>query len=207
MPETVLCLIREKGQLEPAASRFLTLSCCCVFNPVAPQTVALWGGHYPLACETASLGCAPPAVASTYLGSGPVRWQSDQEKRCQECSSPGVPGHLPQGQQDGPQSGRMRDGALALTTLCTGSGLQATDRLALAQLSLNIKGLIPSSPSGLSSPGSSLNKCKHAYAHIYLCAYTCMCTHTCTHTVNVAPRCHTDMASTFNSLAPNRRQV
>lgn len=141
MPETVLCLIREKGrpshtlQWKPTASCFLTLSCCCVFNPMAPQTVALWGGHCPLTYETALHGCTPPSVASTYLGSGPVRWQSDQEERCQECSSlhHHPQGQHPQGQQNGPQSGRMRDGTLAsMVTLCTRSGLQATNRLALS---------------------------------------------------------------------------
>lgn len=43
VPETLLCVTRGEGQssqtleLEPAASRFLTLSCCCIFNPVTSQ--------------------------------------------------------------------------------------------------------------------------------------------------------------------------
>lgn len=55
----VLCLTQGDGrssqtlELEPATSRFLTLSCCFIDNLVARSQLALWSGRRPLACETA----------------------------------------------------------------------------------------------------------------------------------------------------------
>lgn len=44
----------QTQELEPSTSRFLTLSCCFIFNLVALQPwPAFWGGHCPLACATA----------------------------------------------------------------------------------------------------------------------------------------------------------
>lgn len=158
----------------------------------------------------ASHGSTLPMVFSTHRGPGPFRQQFGQEQRCQECSSPRCLPPPPRAAGQAPvkkDEGRSPGSPAAL---CTWSACRPPPGwLALDPLSLNTQGIladpIVSQWAALSPETVCTNKQMHTC--IFVHAHACRHIHTCTCIVNVAPKCHTDAASTLNSFIPNWRQV